>query len=77
MATVYAKRSAGVGRAKGGVTMVRKGQAYDDSHPLVREHPSLFAPEPEDVAGREGPVIERATRAPGEKRATPRKRAQS
>ncbi|MFW6034490.1 MAG: hypothetical protein ACOC9R_05070 [bacterium] len=75
MATVYARRSAGVGRAKGGVTFVRKGQAYDDSHELVREHPSLFAPEPEEVTGRRG--VERATRAPGEKRATPRKRTQS
>lgn len=68
MATVYAKTSCGVGRGKGGVTHLRRGEAYDDANPLVRERPDLFTAQPPD-----GPVVERATRAPGERRRTPRK----
>lgn len=75
MSTVYAQRNCAVGRSGGGLTNVRKGQAYDDGHELVRERPDLFDAEPPDAAGRAGaPAVERATRAPGETRRTPRRR---
>jgi hypothetical protein len=49
---------------KGVDYLVVEGQNYDDSHPLVRDHPGLFREIVPDV----GPV-EQETRAPGEKRA--------
>jgi hypothetical protein len=68
---VYAQQHAIVGHPSGDPVAVNKGDAYDDSHPLVRIKPALFGPEPPEEAvagGRQRPRIERATRAPGEVR---------
>jgi hypothetical protein len=68
---------AGAVRWSGGTTLLRKGQSADDDHPLVRERPSLFtdvAPGASLSTGRKAaPAVERATRAPGEVRQTPRR----
>jgi hypothetical protein len=80
MGVVYAQQSASVSYSEGKV-FVRKGQAWDSDALLVRERPELFSDEPAKVAGRprrrgDGPpVIERATRAPGETRPAPAKKA--
>jgi len=71
----YANRTGAV-RWSGGTTLLRKGQSADDDHPLVRERPDLFDDnEPgASLSSRRGaPVVERATRAPGETRRTPRR----
>lgn len=51
-----------------GTTMVVVGEVYDSEHPLVRRFgAAMFEP----AAGVDGPpVVESATAAPGEKRAT-------
>lgn len=69
MAVVYAKESVSVSWS-GGKTFVKKDQAWDADAGLVRERPELFSDEPVKVAGRgrQRPVVERATRAPGEVR---------
>ena len=48
---------------------VRAGECYDDTHPIVRQFPHLFAPV-ETVDG----GVEQATSGPGEKRAARRPR---
>jgi hypothetical protein len=56
--------------------MVREGMTADDDHPFVLERPDLWdgTPPPPDLqtpgraAMRERPEVERATRAPGERR---------
>jgi hypothetical protein len=63
----------GVVRWSGGTTLLRKGQSADDDHPLVKERPDLWtnaAPSASLSTGRSAglPVVERATRAPGEVR---------
>lgn len=67
----------GAVRWSGGTTLLRKGQSADDDHPLVRERPDLWteqAPGASLSAPRSGPpVVERATRAPGETRQLPRR----
>jgi hypothetical protein len=67
---------AGAVRWSGGTTLLRKGQSADDDHPLVKERPHMFTDEPPGAslsAGRKAaPVVERATRAPGEVRQTRR-----
>lgn len=75
---------AGIVRWSGGSTVLGIGTSADDDHPLVLERPDLFgddAPQaylrtpaahrPKDAAA-EAPV-ERATRAPGEKRVAVKK----
>jgi hypothetical protein len=58
--------------------VLHKGKSADDNHPLVLERPTLFGDDAPsaDLSGpkvvEEAPV-ERATRAPGEKRAYVRK----
>lgn len=80
MGVVYAQQSASVSYSEGKV-FVRRGQAWDSEALLVRERPELFTGEPAKVAGRPhrrggaAPVIERATRAPGETRPAPAKKA--
>lgn len=76
MGVVYAKQSASVSWS-GGKTFVRKDQAWDSDAGLVAERPELFTDEPAKVAGRVGVrrAVERATRAPGELRVTPPKKA--
>lgn len=72
----YAKVTGAV-RWSGGTTLIHSGMSADDDHPLVKERPDLFddavpgaslsAPKPTPTPA---PVVERATRAPGEVRAT-------
>jgi hypothetical protein len=79
MGVVYAKQSVTVAWSDG-KTYLRKDAAWDSESGLVKERPDLFTDEPARVAGRphgrraERP-IERATRAPGEQRVTPAKKA--
>jgi hypothetical protein len=79
MPVVYAKQSVTVAWSEG-KTYLRKDAAWDSESGLVKERPELFTDEPEKVAGRPhgrhaGRPIERATRAPGEQRVTPAKKA--
>lgn len=70
MGVVYVKDSASVAWSAG-KTFLRKGDAWDSDAALVKERPDLFAAEPAKVHGRRRgsvPVVERATRAPGEVR---------
>lgn len=70
MAVVYARQSLSVAWS-GGKTFIKRDQPWDADSGLVRERPELFTDEPTNVAGRmrgRPPVIERATRAPGEVR---------
>jgi hypothetical protein len=69
-------KAAHVVRWSGGTTPLSQGMSADDDHPLVLERPDLFGDEPPGAELRkpktyevpaEAPV-ERATRAPGEKR---------
>jgi len=61
----------------GGQSPISKGDVWDSEADLVRERPDLFSTEPTRVRGQkarpETPPVERATAAPGEKRATRRK----
>jgi hypothetical protein len=71
-------RIAGVVRWSGGTTLLRRNQSADDDHPLVVERPDLWT---DEVPGASlssarkaaSPAVERATRAPGEVRQTPRR----
>ena len=76
MGVVYAKQAVSVAWS-GGKTFLKKDQAWDSESDLVQERPELFTDEPEKVAGRVAgrPAVERATRAPGETRQVPVKRA--
>lgn len=65
----------GAVRWSGGLTVLGIGQSIDDDHPLVAERPDLFTdtgPGPDiklpAKPSRGAPVIEQATRAPGEVR---------
>jgi hypothetical protein len=66
MDVVYVKKNAAV-HWEGRVRRVRRGDAWSATDPLVVAKPWLFDHDPE-VHGSEPPV-ERATRAPGERRA--------
>jgi hypothetical protein len=79
MPVVYARQSVTVAWSDG-KTYLRKDEAWDSESGLVKERPELFTDEPARVAGRPRrsrgePQIERATRAPGEQRVTPAKKA--
>jgi hypothetical protein len=71
----YAK-VAGVVRWSGGTTVLNKGMSVDDDHPLVVERADLFGDDEPDAQLQKPPTyeapVERATRAPGEKRTTKR-----
>lgn len=66
----------------GGKMLLNAGQTTaDDDHPLVKERPDLWTNTPPQAhlagparlaAERDEPPVERATRAPGEKRGTRR-----
>lgn len=80
----YSKVNGAV-RWSGGTTILGLGTTADDEHPLVLERPDLFGDEAPgahlaaprrfvpDVTPDAEPPIERATRAPGEKRAAVKK----
>lgn len=53
-----------------GTAQLKRGMSAEDDHPLVLERPDLFSDQAPDAELSAGPVIERATAAPGEKRAT-------
>jgi hypothetical protein len=54
------------------VAVICAGDPWDPDDPVVREHPDLFGPEPPEESIRRTtaprPPVERATRAPGERR---------
>jgi hypothetical protein len=52
----------------GGTVALRRGEAWDDKHPVVLAHPHLFSDKP-PPEHRANPKIEQATAAPGERRA--------
>ncbi|WP_432247707.1 hypothetical protein ACRAR1_07100 [Streptomyces sanyensis] len=71
----------GAVRWSGGLTVLKPGQSIADDHPLVAERPDLFtddSPEPDIKMPAKprrdtvAPPVERATRAPGEKRTAKR-----
>lgn len=69
----YSKISAVV-RWGGGTMVLHKGMSFDDEHGLVRQRPDLFtdeAPGADRPAVPEAGPVERATRAPGERRRGP------
>jgi hypothetical protein len=57
-----------------GQTFLKKGDSWDSNAELVRERPDLFESSNEEPAGSHKPIVERATRAPGEVRRTPNPR---
>ena len=66
----------GAVRWSGGTAILRKGQSADPDHPLVKERPKLWTDTPPGAslsAPQSPPVVERATKAPGEIRQTPRR----
>ena len=66
-------RITGVVRWSGGTTILHEGMSADDDHPLVRERPDLFVDlAPGAALSVPRHRVERATRAPGELRDTPR-----
>ena len=66
----FAKSSGFVNVGAEGVSFeLVAGRAYTIDHPAVRQYPHLFSDEP-TVYDWHGPVVEQATAAPGEKRAT-------
>lgn len=68
----YARMNAVV-RWSGGTTVLRAGQSIEDDHPLVTERAALFDDNDPgaSIQTPDVPVVERATRAPGEVRVTP------
>lgn len=74
MSVVFARETICVSWSAG-TTLLKKDDAWDADSDLVRERPELFTEAPERLRGRR--LVERATRAPGEVRATraPRKAA--
>lgn len=65
----YAKDTLVV-RWSGGTTTLREGMTVEDDHPLALERPDLFGDGAAPAQLAAPPVIERATREPGEQRAT-------
>lgn len=66
----------GAVRWSGGTTLLHRGQSADNDHPLVKERPDLWtdkAPGASLSTPRSTRPVERATRAPGEVRDTPRR----
>jgi hypothetical protein len=62
----------GVCEWSGGTILLKRGMSIDDDHPLAQERADLFDDqEPKADIQSGGPVVERATAAPGEIRTTP------
>lgn len=61
---------AGAVRWSGGTVLLERGMSADDDHPLVVERPDLFTDDPPGarLARPAPPMVERATREPGETR---------
>lgn len=70
MATVYVKETCVTQTDDGTLVTLKRGEAWDSDASVVKAHRGLFEAEPQVVQGR----IERATRAPGEKRGPGRPR---
>lgn len=70
MALVYPRQTMTVAWSAG-KSVLNKNEPWDDQAELVKERPDLFDVEPARAAGAV-PRVERATRAPGERRG-PRK----
>jgi hypothetical protein len=68
----YSKVTGAV-RWSGGTTLLRRGQSADPDHPLVKERPDLWTDQAPGASLSAPPTVERATRAPGEVRQTPRR----
>lgn len=59
---------------------IKAGEAWDDADPLVKQYPDMFTDAPQAMRSTTSPAglvpveqpVERATRAPGEKRGTRR-----
>lgn len=67
------------GKVAGTRQMIREGTSYPDDHPVVKARPELFESADDYLARNRRPTntadlrpVERATAAPGEKRATKR-----
>lgn len=75
----YANTTCHVRWSGGAITLVKGKTTADDDHPLVRERPELWTDEPPapDLPGPSrlaaGSKVERATRAPGERRGVARR----
>lgn len=78
----YAKVS-GVVQWSQGTLVLHEGMSADDDHPLVVERPDLWGDDAPTATLRSDkpkggpPVVERATRAPGERRQTKKPEADS
>lgn len=75
MNVVYAVDTAQVSLAGGGTALVRKGEHWAASDPVVLAHPSLFSADARygmrysaEPVGYDAPPVEQATAAPGERR---------
>lgn len=71
MGVVYAAVDAAVPMPSGAVQMIRRGEHWLDSDPVVRAHPSLFSDDPTvgvRYSTTEPPSAETATAEPGEVR---------
>jgi hypothetical protein len=64
MAVVVVRESASVSDGEGGTVFLRRGDGWDDTHPIVKRHPSCFA----TFAPIERGGFESASATPGEKR---------
>lgn len=67
MNVVFAKTGTSM-RWAGGIVRLSEGAVWAADDPFVRAHPEMFADAPSKV-NRTVPVVEQATKAPGEKRA--------
>ena len=61
-------------REPNGSLLVYAGERWAADDPVVKRHPGNFGPPGDDDIRRSVPVVEAATAAPGEKRASTRKK---
>lgn len=59
-------------RHAGSIVRIQTGDAWWADDPFVKSHPNLFADQPVTVYGERRRIVESASAAPGEKRATKR-----
>jgi hypothetical protein len=74
MKYVYANTTTGVQGPDGNIWNLRENDPWDADDPLVKARPGLFSDDPVKVMRtvHAAPVVEQATRAPGERRNTRR-----